>query len=61
MKGHLEALLELRFCTKPSNSGVEAHMEALAGVALMGHDPDILFTIQVTHSNFSLNFYTIMT
>jgi hypothetical protein len=34
MKGHLEALLELRFCTKPSNFGVDAHMEALAGVAL---------------------------
>jgi hypothetical protein len=27
MKGHLEALLEMDFCTKPPN-GVEAHMEA---------------------------------
>jgi hypothetical protein len=28
MKGHLEALLEMDFCTKPPNFGVEAHMEA---------------------------------
>jgi hypothetical protein len=30
----LEALLELDFCTKPLNFGVEAHMEAPTGVAL---------------------------
>jgi hypothetical protein len=30
----LEVLLELGFCTKPSNFGVEAHMEASTGVAL---------------------------
>jgi hypothetical protein len=30
----LEALLEIDFCTKPPNFGVEAHMEAPAGDAL---------------------------
>jgi hypothetical protein len=30
----LEALLEMDFCTKPPNFGVEAHMEAPAGDAL---------------------------
>jgi hypothetical protein len=34
MEGHLEALLEMDFCTKPLNFGVEAHMEAPAGDAL---------------------------
>jgi hypothetical protein len=34
MKGHLEALLEMDFCTKPPKFGVEAHMEAPAGDAL---------------------------
>jgi hypothetical protein len=34
MEGHLEALLEMDFCTKPSNFGAEAHMEAPAGDAL---------------------------
>jgi hypothetical protein len=34
MEGHLEALLEMDFCTKPPNFGVEAHMEAPAGDAL---------------------------
>jgi hypothetical protein len=34
MEGHLEALLELIFCTQPPNFGVEAHMEAPTGVAL---------------------------
>jgi hypothetical protein len=34
MEGHLEALLEMDFCTKPPNFGVEAHMEALTGDAL---------------------------
>jgi hypothetical protein len=28
MEDHLEALLEMDFCTKPPNFGVEAHMEA---------------------------------
>jgi hypothetical protein len=27
MEGHLEALLEMDFYTKPPNFGVEAHME----------------------------------
>jgi hypothetical protein len=34
MEGHLEALLEMNFCTEPPNFGVEAHMEAPAGDAL---------------------------
>jgi hypothetical protein len=34
MEGHLEALLEMNFCTKPPNFGVEAHMEAPTGDAL---------------------------
>jgi hypothetical protein len=34
MEGHLEALLEIDFCTKPPNFGVEAHMEAPTGDAL---------------------------
>jgi hypothetical protein len=35
MEACLEALLEMDFCTKPPNFGVEAHMEAPAGVALI--------------------------
>jgi hypothetical protein len=35
MKAYLEALLELGFCTKPPNFGVEARMEAPTGVALI--------------------------
>jgi hypothetical protein len=34
MEACLEALLEIDFCTKPPNFGVEAHMEAPAGDAL---------------------------
>jgi hypothetical protein len=34
MEGHLEALLEMNFYTKPPNFGVEAHMEAPAGDVL---------------------------
>jgi hypothetical protein len=34
MEVYIEALLELVFCPKPPNFGVEVHMEALAGVAL---------------------------
>jgi hypothetical protein len=34
MEGHLEALLEMDFCTKPPNFGVEANMEAPTGDAL---------------------------
>jgi hypothetical protein len=34
MEGHLEAVLEMDFCTKPPNFGVEAHMEAPTGDAL---------------------------
>jgi hypothetical protein len=34
MEACLEALLEMDFCTKPPNFGVEAHMEAPAGDAL---------------------------
>jgi hypothetical protein len=45
MEGHLEALLEMDFCTKPPNFGVEAHMEAPAGDALSRHpaNPQKLF------------------
>jgi hypothetical protein len=32
----LEALLELDFCTKPPNFGVDAHIEAPTGVGLIG-------------------------
>jgi hypothetical protein len=34
MEACLEALLEMDFCTKPPNFGVDAHMEAPAGDAL---------------------------
>jgi hypothetical protein len=34
MEGHLEALLEMDFCTKLPNFRVETHMEAPAGDAL---------------------------
>jgi hypothetical protein len=34
MEAYLEVLLEFVFSTKPPNFGVEAHMEALVGVAL---------------------------
>jgi hypothetical protein len=34
MEACLEALLEMDFCTKPPNFGVEVHMEAPAGDAL---------------------------
>jgi hypothetical protein len=34
MEACLEALLEMDFCSKPPNFGVEAHMEAPAGDAL---------------------------
>jgi hypothetical protein len=34
MEACLEALLEMDFCTKPPNFGVEAHIEAPAGDAL---------------------------
>jgi hypothetical protein len=43
MESCLEALLEMDFCTKPPNFGVETHMEAPAGDALRlyneGHPP----------------------
>jgi hypothetical protein len=41
MEGHLETLLEMDFCTKPPNFGVEARMEAPAGDALMTKLPRI--------------------
>jgi hypothetical protein len=34
MEACLEVLLEIDFCIKPLNFGVEAHMEAPAGDAL---------------------------
>jgi hypothetical protein len=34
MEGDLEALLEMDFCTKPPNFGLEANMEAPTGDAL---------------------------
>jgi hypothetical protein len=37
VEAYLEVLLELNFCTKPLNFGVEAHMEAPAGDALTAH------------------------
>jgi hypothetical protein len=36
MEACLEALLEMDFCTKSPNFGVDAHMEAPAGDALTG-------------------------
>jgi hypothetical protein len=36
MEVHIEALLELGFFPQPSNFGVEAHIEARTGVALIG-------------------------
>jgi hypothetical protein len=36
MEVHIEALLELVFFPQPSNFGVEAHIEARTGVALIG-------------------------
>jgi hypothetical protein len=39
MEGHLEALLEMDFCTKPPNFGVEAHMEVPARDALILPQP----------------------
>jgi hypothetical protein len=39
MKVHIEVPLELVFCPKPPNFGVEAHIEAPTGVALI--DPPI--------------------
>jgi hypothetical protein len=36
MEACLEAPLEMVFCTKPPNFGVEAHMEAPVGDALRG-------------------------
>jgi hypothetical protein len=46
MEGHLEALLEMDFCTKPPNFGVEAHMEAPAGDALRDIHPLILQVLE---------------
>jgi hypothetical protein len=40
MEACLEALLEMDFCTKPPNFGVEAHMEAPAGDALTHQTPN---------------------
>jgi hypothetical protein len=39
MEGHLEALLEMNFYTKPPNFGVEAHMEAPPLEMLLGVQP----------------------
>jgi hypothetical protein len=44
MEGHLEAVLEMDFCTKPPNFGVEAHMEAPTGDALKPNFFLALFT-----------------
>jgi hypothetical protein len=38
MEVHIEALLELVFFPQPSNFGVEAHIEARTGVALIVHE-----------------------
>jgi hypothetical protein len=35
MEACLEAVLEIDFCTKPPNFGVDAHIEAPAGDALI--------------------------
>jgi hypothetical protein len=45
MEGHLEALLEMDFCTKPPNFGVETHMEAPTGDALI---------FQTYHTNYKI-------
>jgi hypothetical protein len=45
MEGHLKALLEMDFCTKPPNFGVEAHMEAPAGDALTKHIFNIIIKL----------------
>jgi hypothetical protein len=42
----LEALLEMDFCTKPPNFGVDVYMEAPAGDALsMGREMSIIGTL----------------
>jgi hypothetical protein len=48
MKACLEVLLELGFCTKPPNFGVEAHMEAPTGVALTSAPEIGVFNIEST-------------
>jgi hypothetical protein len=47
MEVHLKALLELIFFTKPLNFGVEAHIEALAGVAISSHFSSLLAVCSV--------------
>jgi hypothetical protein len=44
MEACLEALLEMDFCTKPPNFGVEAHMEAPAGDALTNFNVGNMFS-----------------
>jgi hypothetical protein len=44
MEACLEALLEMDFCTKPPNFGVEAHMEAPAGDALTSEEKTLFKT-----------------
>jgi hypothetical protein len=55
MEACLEALLVMDFCTKPPNFGVEAHMEAPAGVA------PIHYLVHHTHYFFIItNFYYLL-
>jgi hypothetical protein len=49
MEACLEALLEMIFCTKPPNFGVEAHMEAPAGDALREVRDHYSFSLQLLH------------
>jgi hypothetical protein len=52
---HLEVLLELSFSTKPPNFGVEAHMVALAGVALWANpNPTLKHEIYTNISHLDL-------
>jgi hypothetical protein len=55
MEACLEALLEMDFCTKPPNFGVEAHMEAPAGDALR----ETFFWASGNQSIFGASYYPI--
>jgi hypothetical protein len=47
MEACLEALLEMDFCTKPPNFGVEAHMEAPAGDALRIMEMCLTYSLRI--------------
>jgi hypothetical protein len=60
MEGHLEALLEMDFYTKPPNFGVEANMKAPAGDALTPHRIGVSLHKQVVAwtSHFRIQLYS---